>query len=145
MCHPVLVIYHNLFPMLAVQLALIFFYCFIYLFLINFGCTGSSLLCSSFQLQQAGAALHCGAQPSHCNSFSCCGAQALGIRTSVIGACRLSCSVACGIFLDQGSNPCPLHWQVASYPLYHQGSPNFLLILQIVLLLKYGQIHKMNL
>ena len=23
----------------------------------------------------------------------------------------LSCSKACGIFLDQGSNPCPLHWQ----------------------------------
>ena len=23
---------------------------------------------------------------------------------------RLSCSVACGIFPDQGLNPCPLHW-----------------------------------
>ena len=23
---------------------------------------------------------------------------------------RLSCSAACGIFLGQGSNPCPLHW-----------------------------------
>ena len=37
---------------------------------------------------------------------------------------RLSCSAACGIFLDQGSNPCPLHWQVDSYSLYHQGSPS---------------------
>ena len=35
----------------------------------------------------------------------------------------LSCSVACGIFLDQGSNPCPLHWQTDSQPLRHQGSP----------------------
>ena len=26
----------------------------------------------------------------------------------------LSCSAACGIFPDQGSNPCPLHWQVDS-------------------------------
>ena len=26
----------------------------------------------------------------------------------------LHCSVACGIFLDQGSNPCLLHWQVDS-------------------------------
>ena len=26
-------------------------------------------------------------------------------------------------FLDQGSNPCPLHWQVDSLPLDHQGSP----------------------
>ena len=24
---------------------------------------------------------------------------------------RLSCSVACGVFLDQGLNPCLLHWQ----------------------------------
>ena len=23
----------------------------------------------------------------------------------------LSCSAACGVFPDQGSNPCPLHWQ----------------------------------
>ena len=31
---------------------------------------------------------------------------------SVVVAHRLSCSVACGIFPDQGSNLCPLHWQV---------------------------------
>ena len=36
---------------------------------------------------------------------------------------QLSCSMACRIFLDQGSNPCPLHWQVDSLPLSHQGSP----------------------
>ena len=34
-----------------------------------------------------------------------------------------SCSVACGIFPDQGSNPCLLHWQADSQPLCHQGSP----------------------
>ena len=32
-------------------------------------------------------------------------------------------SAACGILPDQGSNPCPLHWQADSQPLYHQGSP----------------------
>ena len=32
-------------------------------------------------------------------------------------------SAACGIFPDQGSNPCPLHWQADSQPLCHQGSP----------------------
>ena len=32
----------------------------------------------------------------------------------------LSCSAACGIFPDQGSNPCPLHWQADSQPLLHQ-------------------------
>ena len=35
----------------------------------------------------------------------------------------LSCSMACGIFPDQGLNPCSLHWQVDSKPLHHQGSP----------------------
>ena len=35
----------------------------------------------------------------------------------------LSCSVACGIFLDQGLNTCLLHWQVDSLPMSHQGSP----------------------
>ena len=32
-------------------------------------------------------------------------------------------SVACGIFPDQGLNPCLLHWQADSLPLSHQGSP----------------------
>ena len=55
-----------------------------------------------------------------------CGARALGKRASVLVALGLysagsvvvayglSCSAACGIFLDQGSKPCPLHWQVDS-------------------------------
>ena len=42
---------------------------------------------------------------------------------SVIVAHGPSCSAACGIFPDQGSNPCPLHWQADSQPLRHQGSP----------------------
>ena len=33
---------------------------------------------------------------------------------SVIVAHGPSCSAACGIFRDQGSNPCPLHWQADS-------------------------------
>ena len=43
---------------------------------------------------------------------------------SVVVAHGPSCSVACGIFPDQGSNPCPLHWQADSQPLCHQGSPS---------------------
>ena len=35
----------------------------------------------------------------------------------------LRCSVACGIFPDQGLKPCPLHWQADSQPLHHQGRP----------------------
>ena len=42
---------------------------------------------------------------------------------SVIVAHGPSCSAACGIFPDQGSNPCPLHWQTDIQPLRHQGSP----------------------
>ena len=43
-----------------------------------------------------------------------------------------SCSAACGILPDQGSNPCPLHWQADSQPLCHQGSP-YLLFLSFLL------------
>ena len=42
---------------------------------------------------------------------------------SVIVAHGSSCSAACGILPDQGSNPCPLHWQADPQPLSHQGSP----------------------
>ena len=42
---------------------------------------------------------------------------------SVVVAHGPSCSAACGIFPDQGSNPYPLHWQADSQPLRHQGSP----------------------
>ena len=36
---------------------------------------------------------------------------------------RLSCPAAYGIFLDQGLNSCPLHWQADSQPLHLWGSP----------------------
>ena len=49
---------------------------------------------------------------------------------SVVVAHGASCSAACGIFPDQGSNPCPLHWQADSQPLRHQGSPRLLLELK---------------
>ena len=44
---------------------------------------------------------------------------------SVVVAQGPSCSAACGIFPDQGSNLCPLHWQADSQPLHHQGSPSW--------------------
>ena len=55
--------------------------------------------------------------------------QSTGSRRagSVIVAHGPSRSVACGIFPDQDSNPCPLHWQADSQPLRHQGSPVHLL------------------
>ena len=45
---------------------------------------------------------------------------------SVVVAHGPSCSAACGILPDQGSNPCPLHWQADSQPLRHQGSPGII-------------------
>jgi len=50
---------------------------------------------------------------------------------SGVAVYELSCSEACGIFLDQGSNLYPLPWQMDSYSLYHQESPlmSFLLFI----------------
>ena len=42
--------------------------------------------------------------------FSTCGAQA-----SVVVVHGLSCPTPCGIFPDQGSNPCLLHWQADGF------------------------------
>ena len=99
---------------------LFFFFKFLFIYLFIFGCVGSLLLRAGFlQLRRVGAALHCGARASHCGGFPCCGARALGARASVVVACGLqstgsvvvahwlSCSAACGVFPDQGSNPCP--------------------------------------
>ena len=43
---------------------------------------------------------------------------------SVVVAHGPSCSATCGIFPDQGSNPCPLHWQADSQPLPPPGKPH---------------------
>ena len=53
--------------------------------------------------------------------------QSTGSRRSrsAVVAHGPSRSAACGILPDQGSNPCPLHWQADSQPLSHQGSPMF--------------------
>ena len=54
---------------------------------------------------------------------------------SVIVAHGPSCSAPCWIFPDQGSNPCPLHWQADSQPLRHQGSPFIVLLICICLMI----------
>ena len=97
----------------------ILFYLFIY-----YGCAGSSLLCAGPpQLQRAGATPRCSVQASHHSGLSCYGARAPGTRAPAVVAyglqsagsaavtLRSSCSTACGIPPDQGSNPCPSHWQ----------------------------------
>ena len=49
----------------------------------------------------------------------------------MVVAHELSCSVACGILMDQGLNPCLLHWQVDSLPQNHQGSPKDFFFLDV--------------
>ena len=80
----------------------------------------SSLQCAGFSLWWL---LLLRSTDSRYASFSSCGLRALGVRASVVVVHGLSCSAACGILPDQGSNPCPLLWQVDSQPLCHQGSP----------------------
>ena len=56
--------------------------------------------------------------------------SSLGFETWSTGstavAPELSCSAACGIFLDQELNLCLLHWQGDSLPPSHQESPGWL-------------------
>ena len=47
------------------------------------GCAGFSRSTLAFPVQQAG---YSGAQASHCGSLSCCRAQAVGMRASVVAA-----------------------------------------------------------
>ena len=117
---------------------------YIYLFLVVVG--GLHLSCKRFYLFivwfLAALGLCC------CSAFSSCGeqrllfiamlkllvrvasysrAQALEHRIIVV-VHGLGCPQNVGSFLDQGSNLCPLHWQVDSEPLDHQGRSLVLLL-----------------
>ena len=115
--------------------------CFLLAFLKNhlfvcFGLCGVLVAVRAFlQLWKEGATLHCGVWVSHCSGFSCCRVLAVGHVGSIViapglqskglilVANELSCSEACGIILDQGTNPYLLPWQEDSLPLSHLGSP----------------------
>ena len=64
-----------------------------------------------------------GHSSSRCAGLSLSRPLLLWSAGSVVVAHGPSRSAACGIFPDQGWNPCPLHWQADSQPLCHQGSP----------------------
>ena len=75
-----------------------------------------------------------GHSSSRCAGLSLSRPLLLRSAGSVVVAHGLSCSTACGIFPDQGSNPFPLHWQADSQPLRHQGSPGcFYMMLHLIL------------
>ena len=101
------------------------FFIILFIHLFIFGCARSSLVRRLFSSCGKWALLsRCGVRAFHCGGFSWCKAPGLGHEGSVVvvpGLCGtgstavvhgLSCSSACGIFQDQGSNPCFLHWQV---------------------------------
>ena len=82
-------------------------------------------------------------QASHCRGSPCeacfCGAltwvaaaSGLWSTGSVVVVHGLSCSVACGIFWDQGLNPCLLHWRADCLPLSHQGKNPTLILCSFV-------------
>ena len=71
----------------------------------------SWLRCSAFSLRWL---LLLWSMGSRCAGFSSWYTWALERAGSVVLAHGLIYSAACGIFPDQGSNPCPLHWQVDS-------------------------------
>ena len=95
-------------------------------------CVGASSGCGERGLLSSSSA-----EFSHCSASHAAAHGLLSTQVSVVVAPRLwragsvvvaqglSCSKACGIFPDQGSNPCPLHCQADSCPLYHQGSSEF--------------------
>ena len=66
--------------------------------------------------------------------------EAPGLQSagSIVAVHRLSCSEACGVCLDQGSDLCPLHWQVDSLPLDHQGRPPLLKFVLFFLIIELG-------
>ena len=96
-----------------------------------FGRAGSSLLC---RLSLVAASKGCSSL--RCTSFSLrrlpllqsMGSGARGLQQlrhtgSIVVLHGLSCSLVCGVFPNQGSNPCLLHCQADSLPLSHRESP----------------------
>ena len=83
---------------------------FTYLFI--FGCDGSSLLLR-LSLESEGYSLAEVRLLFMVVSFVA-EHRPQGPRASVVAAHGLSCPMAYGISLNQGSNLCPLHWQVDS-------------------------------
>ena len=77
------------------------------LFILNFGCAASSLLCAGSSLVEGerGLLFRSVVWATHCGCFSRCGARALDTWASVAVAHRLNCSMACGDLPGPGIKP----------------------------------------
>ena len=102
----------------------IFFFFNFYLFIYFLAVLGLRFCARAFSLVAASgghSSSRCaGLAPSRPLLLRSTGSRRAG---SAVVAHGPSCSAACGILPDQGTNPCPLHWQADSQPLHHQGSP----------------------
>ena len=86
--------------------------CSLFIYLFIYGCAGSSTAACGFSLiVQSRVILHCSEQASHCSSFSCHGAQALGAWASGAAGLRLS---SCGQQGPTGPGP---HWPLSAASL----------------------------
>ena len=118
---------------------LFFFFFFSFKKVCIFGCAASSLLsggsslgaCAGLSLQGL-LFLGSPAGSGGARKLSSHGSQALEHRLSIAVAHGLSCSVVCGIFPDQGLNPCLLHWQADALPRSHEGSPSRALLHEVL-------------
>ena len=105
-----------------------FIFIFIYLFIYFWLCwvfvsvPGLSLVAASRGPSSSRCA---GLSPSRPLPLRGTGSRHAGSAVVAHGPSR---SAACGISPDQGSNPCPLHWQADSQPLRHQGSPSYIFL-----------------
>ena len=102
---------------------------FVYIQLFIFGCAGSSLLpgflssCGEWGLLfLAMWILLLQSMDPRVHGFGRRSSRALQHKQTVV-VCRLSCSVAGGIFPDQGWKPCLLHWLSGSLPQSLPGKP----------------------
>ena len=98
--------------------------CRIFFYFFN-SCAGSSLLPGLFS--------SCGERGLLSSRYTGLSLQRLLLLQStgsIVVAQGHGCSMACRIFLNQGSNPCPLHWQADSLPLSHQRSPRIKVLMQ---------------
>ena len=129
---------------------------FIYLFL--FDCAGSSLLCGLFSSSGdrgplfvevpgcptavASLVTEHRLQGTRASVVVARGFQSTG---SIVVTQGLSCFAACGIFLDQGSNPCLLHWQAILYYRATREAPEVVLSVNCICILPdHNIIHKVT-
>ena len=85
------------------SLFLKFIFIYFWLLLGLHRCMWSFFSCDEWELFSS-----CAEHASHRDGFSYCGTWVLGLWASGVVVHGLSCSEACGISPDQGSNPCPL-------------------------------------